>query len=251
MTAGAAGLRAVHAVARRTARLRSARALHPQGVVCAGELAVLGAAGGGRWGVPWLDRPAAYDVTVRWSRGLGLPWGLPDGVGLALRVTEPDGPGTVLDLLLTSSLAGRYGRHVPLPRFRALSGPYSTLVSYRTGDRERVLAAFPARDAHRAVGVSLPALRRALARAPVRFTLCAAAPDEPWTPFATLVLDPALPAPAGPGPAYDPYAHHLPDFRPTARLSALRDAAYSGSRRGRQGAGTRGPGGAGPRGDES
>ncbi|MEU6389529.1 phosphodiesterase [Streptomyces sp. NPDC046939] len=223
----------VHALARRTARLRSAPALHPHGVLCRGELTVLGTAGDRRWDVPWLDRPASYPVTARWSRALGLPAPLPDGLGLALRVTDAGGPDLPLDLLLTSSLPGRYVRHVPLPRTDALSGPYSTLVSYRTGARDRVLAAFPARDAHGTVGVTLPSLRRALAQAPVRFTLCAAAPDEPWTPFATLTLDSATPTPPRTTLSYDPYLNRLPHFHPTPRLSALREAAYSGSRGGR------------------
>ncbi|MGC3002732.1 phosphodiesterase, partial [Streptomyces sp. G35A] len=138
--------RAAHHIARRVAARRSAPALHPHGVLCTGTLDVPGS-GERRWSVDWLDRPAAYDVTVRWSRALGLPGRLPDGLGLALRVLDADGSGTPLDLLLTSSAGGRLGRHLPLPRWDALSGPYSTLVAYRVGGRDRVLAAFPHRPA--------------------------------------------------------------------------------------------------------
>lgn len=232
--AATACLTAAHEFARAVAHRRSAPALHPRGVMCAGTLRVPGTPDG-RWRTPWLDRPGAYAVTARWSRALGLPGGLPDGLGLALRVEDADGAGTALDLLLTSSGAGRLGRHVPLPRFDALSGPYSTLVSYRTGQGpDRVLAVFPAPGGHRPAGASLPALRRALARAPLRFTLCAAAAGEPWRPFAALALGPAGPQAPDTTVSYDPYAHSLPELRPTGRLSALREAAYSGSRIGRR-----------------
>ncbi|AIS02099.1 phosphodiesterase [Streptomyces glaucescens] len=226
---------AAYALARRIAERRAAPALHPAGVMCDGTLEVPGT-GDGRWRVPWLDRPGSYAVTVRWSRALGLPGRLPDGLGLALRVEDADGAGAPLDLLLTSSRAGRLGRHLPLLRRDALAGPYSTLVAYRAGHRSRVLAAFPERGEHGPTGVSLPDLRQALARAPLRFDLRAAAPGEPWRSFAALTLTSAAhPVPESGTVSYDPYLHCLPELRPTAWLSALREAAYRGSRAGRGG----------------
>ncbi|MEU9554907.1 phosphodiesterase [Streptomyces fumanus] len=237
--------RSAHRVADRIARWRSAPALHPHGVLCSGTLTVTGRAGG-EWGAPWLDRPGTYRATVRWSRALGLPRPLPDGLGLAVRVEDADGPGTPLDVLFTSSRAGRLGRHVPLLRPDPLRGPYSTLLSYRAGDRERVLAAFPADDADGGglsggsdggpdgrSGEVMPTLWQQLDRRPVRFELRAAAPDEPWRTFATLSLEAVRPAPAAATVSYDPYAHSLPGLHPTRRLSGLREAAYAGSRRGR------------------
>jgi hypothetical protein len=218
-------------VAGRVARWRSAPALHPYGVLCSGTVTVPGGAGGG-WGVPWFDRPGSYRATVRWSRALGLPRGLPDGLGLAVRVEDADGAGNALDMLFTSSRSGRLGRHLPLLRPDALRGPYSTLLSYRAGDRERVLAAFPEPGPD---DTAEPTLWQRLARRPVRFDLRAAAPDEPWRTFATLSLEAVHPAPATRTLSYDPYAHCLPGLRPTERLRRLRVAAYAGSRRGRTG----------------
>ncbi|MCX2927311.1 phosphodiesterase [Streptomyces sp. NEAU-W12] len=197
-------------------------------MLCSGTLAVPGRADAG-WGVPWLDRPGSYRVTVRWSRALGLPRRLPDGLGLAVRVEDADGPGNVLDMLFTSSRSGRLGRHLPLLRPDALAGPYSTLLSYRVGGRERVLAAFPVPGP----GGTMPALWQEVARRPVRFDLRAAAPDEPWRTFASLSLEAVRTAPATSTVSYDPYAHSLPGLRPTGRLRRLRDAAYAGSRHGR------------------
>ncbi|WP_395575819.1 phosphodiesterase [Streptomyces sp. BK79] len=217
-----------HRVADRVARWRSAPALHPYGVLCTGTLTVTGRADAS-WGVPWLDRPGSYAATVRWSRALGLPRPLPDGLGLAVRVEDTDGLGNALDLLFTSSRRGRLGRHLPLARPNALKGPYSTLLSYRVGERDRVLAAFPVGP----TGDALPTLWQELVRRPVRFDLRAAAPDEPWTTFASLSLGAVHAAPATSTVSYDPYARSLPGLRPTGRLRRLRDAAYAGSRRGR------------------
>ncbi|ORT58055.1 hypothetical protein [Streptomyces sp. CB03238] len=220
-------------IARRIARRRSAPALHPQGLTCAGVLDVPGTGGDAApWGVPLLDRAGSYDVTVRWSRAAGLPARLPDGLGLALRVEDAGGHGAPLDLLLTSSGTGRLGRHVPRLRRDALAGPYSTLLSYRVGDRERVIAAFPVRGPRRVRG-DLAALRQALEHGPARFELRAAAPGEPWRTFATLTVGTPRPYPEETTPTSDPYLHGLPGLRPTDRLHGLRAAAYSGSRHGR------------------
>ncbi|MFF8096324.1 phosphodiesterase [Streptomyces sp. NPDC016675] len=224
--------RIAHRVADRVARWRSAPALHPHGVLCTGTLTVTGRRDT-PWGVPWLDRPGSYTATVRWSRALGLPRPLPDALGLAVRVEDADSLGNAIDLLFTSSRRGRLGRHLPLPRPNALQGPYSTLLPYRVGERERVLAAFPVPEVHGASGNTLPTLWQELARRPVRFDLRAAAPDEPWTTFASLSLEAAHAAPATSTVSYDPYARSLPGLRPTGRLRRLRDAAYAGSRRGR------------------
>ncbi|MEV6618124.1 phosphodiesterase [Streptomyces sp. NPDC051051] len=223
-----------HRVAHRVARWRSAPALHPHGVLCSGTLAVTGRSDTG-WGVPWLDRPGPYRTTVRWSRALGLPRRLPDGLGLAVRVENVDGLSNALDLLFTSSRSGRLGRHLPLLRPDALGGPYSTLLSYRVGDRERVLAAFPVPGPDGSPDDTMPTLWQQLARRPVRFDLRAAASDEPWRTFATLSLEAVHTAPAARTVSYDPYTHSLPGLHPTGRLRRLRDAAYASSRQGRTG----------------
>ncbi|MDG9718901.1 phosphodiesterase [Streptomyces sp. DH24] len=224
--------RTAHRVADRLARWRSAPALHPYGVLCSGTLEVPGRADG-EWGVPWLDRPGSYPVTVRWSRALGLPRPLPDALGLAVRVPDTDGLGSAFDVLLTSSGSGRLGRHLPLLRPGALAGPYSTLLPYRVGDRERVLAAFPVTGADGSADGTLPTLWQELDRRAVRFDLRAAAAGEPWRTFASLSLEAVHTAPATTTVSYDPYAHSLPGLHPTEHLRRLRDAAYVGSRHGR------------------
>ncbi|MFD3635419.1 phosphodiesterase [Streptomyces sp. NPDC058664] len=216
--------------ARTVARRRGARpALHPHGVVLAGRLVVPDHRI--RWDVPWLDRPGAYRVTARWSRAAGLPRPLPDGLGLALRVEDADGPGRALELLLTSSGHGRWTRHLPLPRRSATAGPYSTLLDYVVGDHRGVVAAFPVPGTAR-----VPADPGAMGAAPagrsVAFELGVGAATG-WWPLARLTL--LREEASRSGRAFDPYENCLPGFRPVDRLRTLRAAAYAGSRAGRSG----------------
>ncbi|MER7625619.1 phosphodiesterase [Streptomyces sp. NPDC126503] len=220
--------RLAHAVARR----RHAPALHPHGVRATGVLRIRPA--GVRWGVPWLDEPVDHPVRLRWSRALGLPAGLPDGLGIALRVPDAGGPGQPLDLLFTSSGSGRWTRHLPLPRRDALAGPCSTLLSYRLGGRTAVLALRPLPGPGLRGPGTLAGLRGALRAGPLTFALCAAGPGGAWHVLGTLTTGAPEEGPPEATDSYDPYLHRLPGLRPTARLARLREAAYAASRKGRR-----------------
>ncbi|GAA3398737.1 phosphodiesterase [Streptomyces roseoviridis] len=227
-----AALGAVSGLVERTAARRSAPALHPHGVTAPATLRIRPREGP-VWGVPWLDRDGSHPVRMRWSRALGLPGNLPDALGIALRVPDAGGPGLPLDLLFTSSGSGPRSRHLPLPRRDALAGPYSSLLSYRVGARTLLLTLWPGEE-RTGLPAGLEGLRRSLAEGPVVLTLCASVPGRPaLRPLGTLTTG----APQAPVPqeteAYDPYRHRLPDLRPTARLSRLREAAYAASRAGR------------------
>ncbi|MFK4067100.1 phosphodiesterase [Streptomyces sp. NPDC029674] len=225
-----AGVRLAARAARSLARRRRAPALHPYGVTCDGALAVRPA--GVPWGEPWLDEPGEYRVRLRWSRAVGLPGKAPDALGLALRVYDAGGPDRPLELLLTSSGSGRHTRHLPVPRLNALAGPYSTLLSYRVGDREAVLAVRPAAASPRVPG-GVDSLRTVLRTTSLTFHLCAAPQGQAWQPLATLTTGAVHDVPPVGTGAYDPYVNRLARLHPTARFGALREAAYAASRRGR------------------
>ncbi len=202
--------------------------MHPTGVLCSGTLHVAGR--DAAWGVPWLDRHASYPAIVRWSHALGTPRRLPDALGLAVRVEDAGGPDRPLDLLFTSSGTGRLGRHVPLLRPDALTGAYSTLLTYRTGSASGCsppsrCSIRPTRHGRRC-GRNSPAVPSGSGCAPPR----AASPGSrsrpsPWKR--------SIPLPRETTVSYDPVAHSLPGLCPAGRLNRLRDAAYAGSRRGR------------------
>ncbi|MGK5638429.1 phosphodiesterase [Streptomyces sp. URMC 126] len=225
-----------HAAFRAAARLRGAPALHPDGVLADGRLDVVGGDGRRPWDVEWLDRPARYPVTARWSRAMGLPRALPDAYGLAVRVHDAGGAGRPLDLLFTTSGSGRRARHLPLVRRTALTGPYSSLLAHRVGGRLRVLTAVPRPlPGHRRLPGDPRAVSRALADGTLVFHLRAAGRGENWRTFAVLTLENPRDAAPGTTLGYDIYAHHLPGLEPGPRFAAVRRAAYAGSRRGRTG----------------
>ncbi|CAL9340685.1 hypothetical protein SUDANB108_00258 [Streptomyces sp. enrichment culture] len=222
----------VEAGFRALARLRRAPALHPRGLTCTGELEILDDEAG-TWDVPWLATPRRLAATVRLSRAGGLPRRLPDGLGLAVRVTDADGPDRHLDLLMTSSGRGRAGRHLPLPRTDALRGPYSSLLPYRVAGRSRLLAAFPRRTRQAPVPGDLRSIAAALDAGPLVYDLCAEAGDRSWRRFAVLTVRAVLPVGEEDTPDFDIYAHSVRAFEPGGALAATRRAAYRGSRSGR------------------
>ncbi|MBM7167617.1 hypothetical protein JQK87_04190 [Streptomyces sp. G44] len=160
---------------------------------------------------------------------------MPDALGLAVRVEQVDGPGSLLDLLLTSSGRGRVTRHLPLPRADALGGPYSSLLTYRVGGVSRTLAAFPRRTRQASVHGDPESLAEALAAGPLVFDLCAETTDRAWRRFAVLTARTPLPVPREQSLGFDIYAHSAPGFTPGNALAATRRAAYRGSRAGRKG----------------
>jgi hypothetical protein len=89
------------------ARLRGARVFHPRGVVVHATWVPAG-------GCPALAGSALLDgerpVLVRVSRAIGLPPRLPDILGLAIRVSDVDGPA------VTRTCADHGGRSWHVPR---------------------------------------------------------------------------------------------------------------------------------------
>ena len=94
-------------------RLRGARVFHPRGVVVRGT---------------WHPDPEAAtealpgvgsrSALVRVSHAIGLPPGLPDILGVAIRIADAYGRGRHQDLLLASSGSGPVSRHLLLPTSR-------------------------------------------------------------------------------------------------------------------------------------
>ncbi|WP_432571993.1 hypothetical protein [Kineococcus sp. SYSU DK005] len=193
---------------RLAAAARRGKAVHTRGAVVAAELARHGLRE--RTGVAWLDEPGTDRALVRFSRAAGLPRPLPDVLGLALRVTGPDGEPR--DLLMSTTGDRGAQRRVLRPALDWRSGTYSSVAAFRT----------PAG----------PLLTAARWRAG-RFLLAVAAPRGPWRPFAELHLreDPAT------APdrvlTFDPGRYPVPGMAVPQRWLRLREPAYAGSRAGR------------------
>jgi hypothetical protein len=211
------------AVLVRVARSRQHRFLHPLGRSFTGHLDVWGVASSGS---RLIDRADRHPVTVRVSKGGGTPPGVPDVLGLAVRVHGP-GPDEGLDLLL--STAGRTGvlRHLPVPR-RTFDTWYSGILAYRTDGlpaRRVFLGAVPDPGGAE-LGRTLDAVVAA-ATAPGAALLMLA----DGVPFGRLSFGAVLSPEADAALAFDPVRNTTADLHPTGLIHASRAWAYRASQR--------------------
>ncbi len=116
--------RAFAAVFRLFKLVRPDRPIHPKGIGLAGELARTGTPGGPS-GLDWLDVPGNDAVVARFSRSVGLPAGLPDVLGLALRINN------TTDVLFSSTGWRVPGRFLLQPRLDISSANLTTMMPYR------------------------------------------------------------------------------------------------------------------------
>lgn len=215
---------------RRLARLREARAFHPVGRVGHGRLlldrddsALARALGAGE-----------HEVTVRLSRGIGLPSASPDLLGLAIRVERPapaqdPNPGPEpFDLLLTTTGRTSWARRLVLPARRWTSRPYSTVLPYDTGEGNRTTIVLAA-AADWTPDASPEALDAVTSQRPLAFDVHET--HRGPHPVGRLIVDQVGPDTSI---AFDPMLHARPRLRPVRPLATLREAAYRGSRKGRE-----------------
>ena len=114
--------------------LRGARIFHPRGVSLYATWRPASPIEG-FVGTPLLAEPRP--AVLRLSHGIGLPPGLPDLVGLAVKVSDVYGAGLDQDLLFTSSGRGPVARHLLQPRRQLRDATLSTLLPYRIPHRGR------------------------------------------------------------------------------------------------------------------
>jgi hypothetical protein len=222
--------RAVEGLAARLAAARQARALHPRGRTFCGRVQIFG----GDHGVDLLDRAGQYRALVRLSRGIGLPAGWPDVLGVAVRIHDAAGPGADVDVLVSTVLArAPLARHVPAPR-RRLAATYTTVAGYRTGRGRRYLAVVPD-PAAADLGVDLDALAAAAGRGRAGFLLACASAVGRWRVFGRVDLDASVPPELDRALAFDPMLRGAAGLRAEGWLWRVRAAAYRGSRGGRGG----------------
>ncbi|SDN96594.1 phosphodiesterase [Geodermatophilus sp. DSM 45219] len=217
--------RAVAAPLGALARWRHGKPMHPRGVVLDAVLERTGGPAG--VDVPWPAGPGEQPATVRLSRGAGLPAPLPDVLGLAVRVPGPDGP---VDLLLSTAGLGRLTRRVPVPR-RDATGPYSSIMGYRSAAGPVLLAATAGPGARPVVAEPGPVADAARAGR-LGFTLAAAPGAGEWRPFARLRLLGPLPD-GDPDLHFDAVRHPPPGLVPDGPMARFRAPAYAAAQEAR------------------
>jgi hypothetical protein len=200
------------------AAVRGTRALHPVGIDVQGVLHPL----------PNEVLSLGHDpvpVVGRFSKGAGLPGGLPDVLGLALHGGEG---ARAWDVLLSSSGEGRVGRCLPLPASSWATAWLGSIQPYADADGAHVwLAAEVTPGTVPLEGNALGSLRTRLAKASLTVALCASRADI-WAPIARVELSLGDHA-----HRFDPVRHPLPGLRLSPRwLSQARAGAYAGSRAG-------------------
>jgi len=188
-------------VFRLLAKARHARALHPRGVQTTGELRGFAA--------PF---PRQATVAVRLSNGAGTGRGLPDVLGLALRVPTESGDW---DLLLSSTGTGRWTRLLPKFVRRWRDARLSTIAPYRYRGELVWFMAVPDDG-----------------ELPKRFAVHISGKDAGWRRVAEVAVNPGNGTVAP--EAFDPVLTLPPELELAPRwLAVVRAKAYEGSRRGR------------------
>jgi hypothetical protein len=153
-------------------------------------------------------------VSVRLSRSAGLPAPLPDVLGLALRVSLPDGRHG--DVLLSTTGRRGVGRFLLRPAIDPWRSFYSSLLPYRTSTGPLLIGA------------------QAATNGSGMFSLVWSRLSGAWRPFATLDVPPV---PAG-GPAlalsFDPVANEVPGLGNYTWVRRLRQPSCAAARRARE-----------------
>lgn len=204
-------------------RVRHGRALHTRGLVCRGQCTI-------------EDKTLPLrsgEAVVRISKGLGLPGGLPDIVGVATRI--PTGTETqpvespCWDLLMSGPLLKFGPVPVPRPTLSWNGVQVSTGTGFRYDDRVwRISARLLIPGA--IDGLSLNSLRESLTVAG-GLSLQTTSDNASHAPLGFIELDVAEP---DTGVKFDPVGSVPAGVEPVpGQLTELRRSACRGSRRGR------------------
>ncbi|WP_280219276.1 phosphodiesterase [Nocardia neocaledoniensis] len=208
------------------ARVRHARVFHPRGIRLAGRFHATGEF------EPWFGA-GERAVIARLSKGFGAPGGVPDVLGLAFRVLDHD--DHPWDFALATTGRGTLGRFVVTPARGWAGARFGSLMPYRFGGRSPVWVFADPLDGHDLPGVaSLRALDDHLDHGLLRFTLTADGLGHPATTIGELDLRRAEPGEHRTD-FFDPVLNRPAGVDLVPRLvNHVREAAYTGSRRGRE-----------------
>lgn len=188
-----------------TAGIRHTKPLHPQGTVGFGRLEIDGTAASG---VPLLDEPAVHEAVVRKSRAMGLPRGMADIDGLAIRLQLESGPA---DVLFAGTGTGSVGRYVLMLRRPHRAGPLTTLLPLSTQQGPLMLKLEPTGDPELSAVYRLSWSRAGGA----------------WRPVGRIVVEWGT---EDRDLRFDPVLHQLPGTAQYGWVTTLREPAYRAGR---------------------
>jgi hypothetical protein len=206
-------------------RLRGRRFFHPYGRAFAGTLHIPKTTAGLKQG--------SHQAIARLSRGAGLPRGLPDVLGLAIKLPDYNGPRKDQDFLLVSAASAPVARHLLLPAAAFGSRTFSTILPYEV-DREVLLyGTLPSPPEERATGLELTKLDEALDQGRLRFRVAVATLTGPWRQIGELRLERRLSQELSDKLRFNPW-NTSERIRPVGPLNRMRADAYPASQEARE-----------------
>ncbi len=205
-------------------RLRGRRFFHPYGRAFAGTLRIPENAAGLKQG--------SHQAIARLSRGAGLPPGLPDVLGLAVKLPDFNGPRKDQDFLLVSAASAPVARHLLLPAADFGSRVFSTVLPYDVDGQVLLYGTLPSPPKERASGLELTKLDEALEEGRLRFRFAAATLTGRWRRIGELQLERRLSQELSDNARFNPW-NTSEGIRPVGPLNRLRAAAYPASQEAR------------------
>lgn len=205
---------------------RPHRPIHPQGIRLVGTLE---RDTGARLpsGIPWLDTAGTSEVEARLSRSIGLPYALPDIIGLAVRFTEQD---KLADMLLATTGPTGVGRFILRLRRDAALAVFSSMMPYKS-ETGPVLIAARTIDAPAKLPMEPGTFRSILGNESWTLELHHATPLGAWTRWGTLTLTLADGLGEDTTERFDPVLNPLPTAGTYDWTRRLREPSYAVARR--------------------
>ncbi|MDP8955789.1 MAG: hypothetical protein M3N24_02365 [Actinomycetota bacterium] len=209
-------------------RLRGRRFFHPYGRAFAGRLHIPKKKAGLKQG--------SHQVIARLSRGAGLPRGLPDVLGLAIKLPDFNGPRKDQDFLLVSAASAPIARHLLLPAAVFGSRTFSTVLPYAVHGEVLLYGTLPSPPPERVIGLDLQNLDEAVEQGRLRFRFAVATLTGPWRRIGELRLERPLSQELSDTLRFNPW-NTSERIRPVGPLNRLRANAYPASQEAREPAG--------------
>jgi hypothetical protein len=224
--------RTAGALFRTISRARSAKSLHPRGMVFDATLHIDGAPHAPS-AATLLSTPAEHPAIVRFSRSVGFPPPLPDLFGAAIRLPDVHGPGRHQDFLVVTSVDAPVLHHGFIPVTDAQQAPYSSSLPYHAGDETLLVGLQPVAGSPRPDGENLEErLLRAAATGRLRFAFAIAPVMGRFRPVGELRIGERRPDELN-GMPFNPW-NTGGGLAPAGWLNGLRRYAYPMSQEGWQ-----------------
>lgn len=174
------------------------------------------------------------EALIRFSRGAGLPEGMPDVLGIAVKLPGLAGDGRDQDFLMVTSSEGPVMQNLLLPAKGFFRHHYSTVLPYRApeGSEQILFGAKPDPDLVGRDDETFQDVANAAAAAHLRFDFTTARIGERWKKAGSLVITTKVEREEADALRFNPWNAH-PSLVPAGPLNTWRKSAYIKSQQAR------------------